>query len=67
VNDEALIVLVGGLGVLMVPVILAVARRKGPRRKGDAGGGAFMIDGGDRRDSDGGDSGSDGGADGGGD
>jgi hypothetical protein len=67
VRDEALIVLVGGLGLMIVPVILAVARRKRPARsgRGDAGG-AFMIDGGSSRDSDGGHSGSDGGGDGGG-
>ena len=67
-RDEALIVLVGGLGLMMVPVILAVARRKTPRRKGDDAttGGPFMIDGDGRRDADSGDSGSDGGGDGGG-
>ena len=71
-NDEALVVLVGGLGLVVVaPIVLAVARARGRRgrRRTDGDVAPFMIDGGDtRRDADaGGDSASDGGGDGGGD
>jgi hypothetical protein len=63
-------VLVGGLGLMMVPVILAVARGKGRRGRSRTGDDVapFMIDGSDsRRDPDSaGDSASDGGDGGGG-